>query len=536
MRPDGKGIETDVVIVGGGPVGLGLAIDLARWGVRSHVIERTTEVHRVPKGQNLTQRTGEHFRAWGISDAVRAASPIPREFGNAGVVAFDTLLGDYHYDWFARGAVSQFYFAENERLPQYELERVMRKRAEEIDEITVHYGWAAIAVSQDGSGVHVTMRKVDGDEHCVIVGKFAAGCDGARSFIRDSIGIEQDIDPHDQRMTLLVFKSTELHDLLERFPGKSIFNTLKPELHGYWQFLGRVDLDGNWFYHAPVPHDTTADNFDFETYLHDAIGAKFAIEFDYIGFWDLRISVAKTYRNERVFIAGDAAHSHPPYGGYGVNNGFEDARNLSWKLAGAVSGWGGEQLLDSYSLERQPVFVSTSQDFISRMIRDDRAFGEKYSPKRDLEAFDAAWAERAAGGNADVTQYLPHYEGSPIVWGLANSVSGAVGRHMFAARAGHHLAPQELGSDEDLYDQLVSGFTLLSFGGNAQVERAFAKAAESMALPFTLVSEACESARDAYGARYILVRPDGFVAWAGDRAEPVEGQILARAIGADGKY
>ena len=533
MASNGAETTTDVVIVGGGPVGLGLAIDLAARGVKSQVIERTTEVHRIPKGQNLTQRTGEHFRAWGITDAVRAASPIPRDFGNAGVVAFGQLLSAYHYDWFARGAVNQFYFAENERLPQYELERVMRQRAAEIDAITVHYGWAATAVSQDSSGVRVSIEKTDGSESKVIQGTYAAGCDGARSFVRDSVGIEQDIDPHDRRMTLLVFKSRELHELLERYPGKSIFNTLNPELEGYWQFLGRVDLEGTWFYHAPVPSETTVDNFDFEAYLHDAIGAEFAIEFDYIGFWDLRISVAKTYRSGHVFIAGDAAHSHPPYGGYGVNNGFEDVRNLSWKLAGALAGWGGEGLLESYSLERQPVFMSTSQDFIGRMIRDDRAFGEQFSPEKDKAAFEAAWAERAAGGNADVTQYLPHYEGSPIVWGEAGAVSGAVGRHMYAARAGHHLAPQELASGNDMYDSLGSGYALLSFGGEAKVEQAFAEAARHMKVPFTIVSDSSESARESYGAPFILVRPDGFVAWAGEQAGPGEGQILARAIGAD---
>ena len=133
--------SSDVVIVGGGPVGLGLAIDLALRGTTSHVIERTKMVHRIPKGQNLTQRTGEHFRAWGISQRIRAASPIPRDFGNAGLIAYGSLMSEYRYDWFVRGAVNQFYLAQNERLPQYELERVLRERAGELEEIIIHYGW-----------------------------------------------------------------------------------------------------------------------------------------------------------------------------------------------------------------------------------------------------------------------------------------------------------------------------------------------------------------------------------------------------------
>ena len=104
---------------------------------------------------------------------------------------------------------------------------------------------------------------------------------------------------------------------------------------------------------------TTRDNFDFQAFLETAVGASIDLEFDYVGFWELRLSLADDYGKGRVFIAGDAAHSHPPYGGYGVNTGFEDARNLSWKLAACLQGWGDDRLLDSYGAERHPVFAST---------------------------------------------------------------------------------------------------------------------------------------------------------------------------------
>jgi len=520
----------DVIIVGGGPVGMGLAIDLALRGVRSTVVERASTLHRIPKGQNLTQRTGEHFRAWGVSREIRDASPIPHAYGSAGVTAYGTFLGGYSYDWFRRGAVNQFYFAENERLPQYDTERVLRARAAQLDAIEVLYDRTVTGVSQDGDGV--TVEFVEDGKTRALRAPYAVGCDGSRSLVREAEGIEQDVDPHDRLMVLLVFRSKELHDLLERYPGKSIYNVLKPELDGYWQFLGRVDLGETWFYHAPVPMGTTAENTDFTAHLHAAVGATIAVEFDHIGFWDLRIAVARTYRNGRVFIAGDAAHSHPPYGGYGVNTGFDDIRNLGWKLAGAIAGWAGPGLLDSYSLERQPVFQSTAEHFIGRMIRDDRDFVRNFSPDKDKDAFEAEWARRASGGNADVTDYVPNYAGSPIVWGPDGARCGAQGEHRMTARAGFHLAPQALSSGRDLFDALGSGFALISLDGDPAVASAFQAAASEHGVPFTVIADSRDGGREAYEAAYVLVRPDLFVAWAGDETEGNEAALLARSVGA----
>src|SRR5204862_5266447 len=115
------------------------------------------------------------------------------------------------------------------------------------------------------------------------------------------------------------------------------------------------------------------------------------VEFEHIGFWDLRFMLADSYRQGRIFVAGDAAHSHPPYGGYGVNSGLEDARNLGWKLAASLQGWGGERLLDSYDAERRPVFASTIRDFIAKSIEDDHQFLDAYDPQRDRTAFQQAW-------------------------------------------------------------------------------------------------------------------------------------------------
>jgi hypothetical protein len=332
-------------------------------------------------------------------------------------------------------------------------------------------------------------------------------------------------------MVLLVFKSHELHRLLERYPGKSYYNVLDPELKGYWKFFGRVDLGTTWFFHAPVPLGTTKDNFNFREYLHSAVGAAFDLEFEHIGFWELRFAIADTYRKGRIFIAGDAAHSHPPYGGYGVNTGLEDARNLGWKLAAFLEGWGGEKLLDSYDEERRPVFTSTARDFIEKAIETDRQFLAEYDPERNKNAFEQIWKDRSSGAVSEVNAFEPNYEGSSVVWGAADASSSAIGNHSFTARPGHHLAPAQLSDGRDVYDDLGKGFALVALDADDAAVKAFVKAARALNVPLTLIEDRREGERARYAAALVLVRPDQFVAWASNDGEVDPEAILKRVAG-----
>jgi len=519
--------STQVVIVGGGPVGTGLAIELALRGVRSILVERYPSPQPIPKGQNLTQRTMEHFHFWGAEPALRAARTIPPEYGMGGLTAYGTLLGDYQHDWLKRELVQQFYFKGNERLPQYATEAVLRARAAELPEITTLYGWTAEGVEQDAEGVTVTVAERKGGGRRVLRAAYAVGCDGSKSTVREAAGITQTRSDHDRLMVLLVFRSTGLHELLKRYPGKSFYNVLHPDLEGYWQFFGRVDLGTTWFFHAPVPAGTTKDSMDFTALLHRAAGAEFDVAFEHIGFWDLRFAIADQYRRGRLFVAGDAAHSHPPYGGYGINTGLEDAVNLGWKLAASFGGWAPPGLLDTYDAERRPVFASTAGDFIERSIHVDRDFLAEHDPLRDRAAFEAGWAARTSGAATEVASFEPNYEGSPIVLGPAGK-PGAVGSHSLAARPGHHLAPQPVASGENVYEVLGLGFALLAAEPDGPVARQFRAAAEEMRLPLDVIALG-DKARENYAAANVLVRPDQFVAWAGDAADAQA--VLERARG-----
>jgi len=524
--------ETDVIIAGGGPVGMGLAIELGQRGVRSIVVERYEQPQPVPKGQNLTQRTMEHFHFWGAERELRAARTVSPDHGIGGITAYGSLLSNYHYDWLRRALVKPYYFTDNERLPQYATERVLRARAADIAAIDVRYGWTAGAAAQDADGVTLDIAPREGGETRHLRGRYLVGCDGSRSNIRAQAGITQTLSDHDRLMVLLVFHSNALNRLLSRFEGKCYYSVLHPDLEGYWRFFGRVDLDGNWFFHTPVPSEARDGGFDFRALLEEAAGAPLDVAFEHIGFWDLRFAIADTYSRGRIFVAGDAAHSHPPYGGYGINTGFEDARNLGWKLAAVLKGWAAPALLDSYHVERHGVFASTSRDFIENVIEADRKFLATFDPGRDRAAFERAWAERANASPAEVDAFEPNYEGSPVVWGDPDGACTAMGKHLFEARAGHHLAPRILSSGENVFERLGEGFTLLALGASADDVEAFGRAAQRLGVPLAIVRDGRGPELETYGARLILVRPDQYVAWAGnDLADAGDAQaILSRTV------
>jgi 4-hydroxyisophthalate hydroxylase len=522
-----------VVIIGGGPVGVALAVELGQRGIACALIERRREPQRIPKGQNLTQRSVEHFYFWGVADALRAARILPPSYPMSGIVAYRDLNNEY---WSApplREIVNPYYFQENERLPQYQAEYVLRTRLTQFENVETRFGWTANSISQDAAGVEVAIAEDDGPGRELLQADYAVGCDGAHSMVREQAGIARGGADFEQLMVLALFRSPELHDKLKRFPPRSTYRVIHPDLNGYWQFFGRVDVGESWFFHSPVPANTTRDNYDFHALLQKTAGFPFACHFDYVDFWDLRIAVAETYQAGRVFIAGDAAHSHPPYGAYGLNNGLDDVVNLGWKLAATLKGWGSEPLLASYSQERRPIFKETAEDFIEAGIRHDREFLRRYSPERDPVGFVRAWQEHTNASAPNVLTYEPHYEGSPIVCGPPGGVSSARGSHTFKARAGHHLPPQLLSSGRNVFAELGNELTLLAFDGEDATAATFARAAQALQLPLKIVRDSYDQGRRAYEAKLILVRPDRYIAWAGD-APPVDAaSLLAKSLARD---
>ncbi len=526
-----------VIIVGGGPVGVALAIELGRRNVTCALVERRLTPQRIPKGQNLTNRTMEHFYFWGIADALRAARLLPPGYPIGGITAYGHLMSEYWYPSFGgngRGeSVRPYYFQANERLPQYLTEEVLRRRLRELPTVTALFGWAATAITQDEGGVHVSIaEEADRRQTQTLTAAYLVGCDGAHSTVREQAGIDRGGIDFGQRMVLAVFRSRALHEALQRFPACTTYRVLHPALQGYWQFFGRVDVGEGWFFHAPAPPAVQTPQ-DVHALLQQAAGVAFPCTFEHVGFWELRIAVAQRYRAGRVLVAGDAAHSHPPYGGFGLNTGFEDAVNLGWKLAAVLQGWGGERLLASYEAERRPIAVQTCAEVIAGGIEQDRAFLERYHPERDRAEFERAWQELAARAQRRAQSYEPHYEGSPVVVGPAGGSPGIQGAYTFAARAGHHLAPRRLSDGHNVYEVLGEGFTLLAFGVEETAVAPLRAAARALGVPLQVVMDRRDGEVQAYEARLVLVRPDQYVAWAGEAPPPDADALLRRVVGRD---
>lgn len=376
--------QIPVLIVGGGPIGLSMAILLERFGIDCMVVERSPTVTNHPKARGLNPRTMEIFRVWGIDEPIRAGG-LGRE---ADVVHWceslsGPILGSTHPEGAVSGPSPKSMVAQNV------IEDCLVAALSDTRHVEMHRLTEMLSLEQDETGATARLRDLATGEEADIRAQYVIACDGASSGIRRNLGIAMDGPPELARYANHYFSAD-----LSEFPhlrGALAVLVVPPEPDApIMQLLG-ANPDCNRFLYMQKL-DGEADQPISEEALRTLFRAQWglpdlAIERISVLVWRMSAQVASRFRDGRVFLAGDAAHRFPPTGGMGLNSGVQDVHNLAWKLAFVLKGQAEPAILDTYETERRPIAVSNtnwSAGNFDRLSRTARAL-------RNRNADPAGW-------------------------------------------------------------------------------------------------------------------------------------------------
>ncbi|WP_326633811.1 FAD-dependent monooxygenase [Nonomuraea fuscirosea] len=476
-----------VLVAGGGPVGLATAVELAYQGVECLVVEPREQVSWLrPRAKTTSARSMELLRRWGLAETLRARAPLAVSWSDQAVFV-DSLLGREITrigGCFGLDLVGSDLAAESgQQAPQPLVEEVLREAVGDA----LLTGRRVTGLREDADGVTVRIASPDGAEQEVRA-RYVVGCDGPRSVTRAAIGSRyegrQDARPNYN----IVFRAPGLAERMPHGPAVHYW-VLNPEQPG---MVGRLDLKETWWCIAQGVREQDADPVRL---VRNLAGADIEVEILATDPWTARMLLADRYASRRVFLAGDAAHQNPPYGGHGFNTGIGDAVNLGWKLAAVLRGWAPEALLATYERERRPIAADTIETAAANMstLAPELADPALMGPDEEFERVRPAVAEAVRRTKDREFHSLDlvlgyTYAGSPIV----------------APGCGERLPHRWLTPGESLYDRLGPVFSLVGDRGAPGADVLAAEARE-LGVPLRVV--------DLPGEPLALVRPDQHVAW-----------------------
>jgi len=525
--------DTEVLIVGAGPVGLTLAVDLGQRGVRCTLVERKDAPQFLPKMERCNARTMEIYRRMGLADKVRAAglrADVPMDVYIVTALNQPPLVRhQYPSVAEAKRAIDacsdgSMPLEPYQLISQYTLEPLLKKEAEALPSVSVRYGCELESFVQDKDGV--TAKVSSGETRA----KYLVGCDGGNSVVRKQLGIAMQGENLSELRQAL-YRCDELFDRIpitgkdgKAGPGHGRHYHVADER---WRFLIMQDSTRHWTLHAVVDDDAEmARQFEL------TVGVPVKYEMLYVGKWRQNLLLAERYGSGRVFLAGDAVHLVIPTGGLGMNSGVGDATDLGWKLAAVLRGWGGPNLLASYEIERRQVGernVGASR-YASLGRRKWRGLW------RDLpELARVAEVEQRKSNEMIGAELGYRYAGSPILCEEALSSGPApeddFRRYVPSTWPGSRLPHVWLEGHVAVQDRIGPGYTLLRLGRSREEVSNFEKAFAALGAPFRVLDVPDSAARDVYGFDLILVRPDLHVVWRGNRVPEPLGNIHLLATG-----
>jgi putative polyketide hydroxylase len=540
-------LDTDVLIVGGGPVGLALSMELSLWGVPHVLVEKHPGTTFHPKARNLNTRTTEIMRRWGVDGAMDAIALAP-EWCSAisyNRNLYEAEVGRMETGGFV-GDTDGFSPAAPHLSSQDMYEPIWRRRAESFLASTLLFGHELTdlhwSMQTGGNPVASVHDRASGEE-LEVTARFVVGCDGWKSSVRAAIGAELD-GITDIGHFVNVYFNANLDPWVAHRPAILYFVT---EPSGVFQ-----PLDGGNRWLCQINHKGTDESLAFYDaercvdWIRSAVGPNagdaLEIEIVSIGNWSMNSTVADRYRSGPIFLAGDSAHQLPPTGGFGANTGIQDAHNLAWKLAGVVQGWAADTILDSYETERRTVAMENS----ARSLDNSRMVGR--ITRALLSGGDAGAAVAASHryGNFAGLDLGFSYESDLVVsdGSIAPVADDPVSEYVPTARPGHRFPHAWLkrGDDRKSSIDLTDGQFVLIIGPDGD---AWSEAAARLQLPKDLpMAELAMGSvdfelpatevLDLWGIEpsgALIVRPDGHVAWRAQQSSPNNEALLRDAFG-----
>jgi 2-polyprenyl-6-methoxyphenol hydroxylase-like FAD-dependent oxidoreductase len=519
--------DCDVLIVGAGPVGLTLAIDLGQRGVDVLLIEKNEQALQWPKMERCNARTMELFRHLGLADRIRAASrftDVPMDvFAVTGLDEEPLACLQYPSVTEAKRIIADCTDCSLPAEPyqlisQYTLEPLLRGIAEQLPTVKVRFESELKGIGQDADGV---TAEIAGAGSTRLRARYLVGTDGGNSTVRKLLGISLEGEGHITTLRQIFFRSEQLLDSIGIGPGRH-----------YW-FPEATMVVQDDLQHFGI-HTTSLQDETAEQVVRSLVGAKVDLEILNETLWRQNLLLAQQYGQGRVFLCGDSAHLVIPNGGLGLNTGIGDAVDLGWKLAGTLQGWAGPKLLPSYQAERRPVGVR-NREASGRAARAVLRWRMQYTPLIHEPTEAGLAARRKFGEIADRCLTLGYgldgiecgyqYLDSPIIF--AQPGSGPLQldfKYEPSLSPGFRLPHAWLGAGESVQDRMQPGYNILDLGNSAADVAALQQAFGELGVPVAGHRLDCPALRSLSHQSLLIIRPDLHIAWAGVAAptEPLE--------------